>query len=137
MPSIDSEILIFSGIAGALFLLAGYFAYLRRRYGSINGVMFGAKVERAAGEVTCVHKGTVGSATLKLQVLSRESGEKLLELEYVVTHPIGFEMTSVVLSSNEALKLSQLLLEALGDGSHNKPLHPTVGSGASRRPSAG
>ena len=122
MSSIDSEIWILSGIAGVLFLLIGYFAYLWRRYGSISGVMFGAKVERTAGEVTCVHKGTIGSATLKLQVLSRESGERLLGLKYVVTHPMGFEMTSVILSSNQAQKLSQLLLEALGDGSHNKPL---------------
>jgi len=125
MSSIDSDIWILSGIAGVLFLLIGYFAYRWRRYRSFDGVVFGAKVERAAGEVTCVHKGTVGSATLKLQVLSRESGERLLGLKYVVTDPMGFEMTSVVLSSNEAQKLSQLLQEALGEGSHNKPLHPT------------
>ncbi len=116
MSSIGSDIWILSGIAGVLFLLIGYFVYLWRRYGSISGLMVGAKVERTAGEVTCVHKGTIGSATLTLEVLSRESGERLLGLKYVVTHPMGFEMTSVVLSSNEAQKLSQLLQEALGDG---------------------
>ncbi len=138
MSSIDSEIEIIATIAGTLFLLIGYFAYRWRRYRSFDGVLFGAKVERAAGEVTCVHKGATGSATLKLQVLSRESGEKLIGLKYVVTHPLGFEMTPVVLSANQAQKLSQLLREAVGvEGSHNKPSHPTLGSGASPRSSGG
>ena len=114
MSSIDNEIAILATIATTLLLLIGYFAYRRHRYGSFNGAMFGAKVERVVGEVACVHRGTIGSATLKLQVLRRESGEKLIGLKYVVTHSVGSEITPVVLSPNQAQKLSQLLREAEG-----------------------
>ena len=120
MSTIDDAIWILTAIAAPLLLLVGYFAYRWRQRGSLNGVMFGAKVERAAGEVACVHKFNIGSTTLKLHVLSRESGEKLIGVKYVVAHPMGFDITPFVLSSSQARKLSQLLREAAGvEKSHN------------------
>ena len=115
MSTIDNEIWILTAVVAPLLLLVGYFAYRWRQRGSLNGVMFGAKVERPAGEVACVHRFKIGSTTLKLHVLSRGSGEKLIGVKHVVAHPMGFDITPFVLSSNQARMLSQLLHDATGD----------------------
>jgi len=114
MSTVDSDIWVLGGLASVLLVLLGYFLLLLRRYKSIRGVMFGGKVERALGEVICECPGNIGSATMKLSVLSRSSGERLIGIEYVVTNPMNFEISRIVLSPNQAQRLSHLLQESVG-----------------------
>lgn len=114
MSTVDSDIWVLGGLASALFIMVGYFLVRLRQRGSIRGVMFGAKIERALGEVTCECPGNIGSATLKLSVLHRTSGERLIGMEYIVTNPEHFEMSRIVLSPVQAHRLSHLLQEPVG-----------------------
>ena len=109
MPTVDSDIWVLGTIASVLFLVIGYLLFRLHRYKGVRGAMFGAKIERALGEVICECPGNVGTATLKLSVLRRISGERLIGIEYVVTNPMNFEMSRISLSPNQAQRLSRLL----------------------------
>jgi hypothetical protein len=100
---------ILFGVAFAGIL--GFFVYRAFRHGGLKAAMFGARIERAAGEVTCEKQGPV-SAVLKVHVLSRNSGEILVGLEYVAKSFASYDMMPIALSSSEAQKLASLLQEA-------------------------
>jgi hypothetical protein len=92
--------------------IAGYFVYRMIRHGGFKAAMFGAHIDRTVGEVTGENKGSL-SVTLKVHVLRRDPGEKLVGVELVAKTFASYQMMPVTLSVLQAQQLASFLQEAV------------------------
>jgi hypothetical protein len=96
--------IIFAGIAA-------YFVFRMIRYGGFKAAMFGANIERTAGEVIGLSHPPV-SSVLKVHILGGADPEKAVGLEFVAKSIASYQMLPLTLSSNECRKLISLLQSA-------------------------
>ena len=92
--------------------VVGFFAYRVVRYGGFKAAMFGAQVERTVGEVSGEKQGSLG-ITLKVHILRRDPGEKLVGMELVAKSFASYQMMPVTLSVAEVQQLVSLLQQAV------------------------
>ena len=103
----DFQLLFFA----AFFSIIAFFLYRIIRYGGLKAALFGAHVDRTVGEAGGERQGPV-SVTLKVHILHRDAGEKLIGVELVAKSFASYQMLPATLSIASAQQLASLLQEA-------------------------
>ena len=78
----------------------------------LKGAFFGGAIERTVGEIPLARRGILGG-TLKVHCIATERGHNV-GLEIVFRSPLSYQMIPVRLTSDEARRLSAMLLQGAG-----------------------